>query len=304
MAGIDDVIGSLQSLTIRDVISEKYRSLKEDVVDVVSWDKKDEGETKYSRWAKNNFTWTYDDYNHEGFRAVYCEKQFENRARLVVDALEAYKAAQRRPLFVGPKLNSNPRVVSFGCGPGNDLTGFEAFFEKEKQQLQNKLERLKQLPSKTPNEQAELEEIKGLLRRLAPTYTGYDSVEGWEAYVKRLRYDFRCEGINKRFIQTMPNVDVVILCYFAHSANFSEKEKETVWEEKPNGRRVSKNKRLWDYLAEKCKMIIVLDVNDPLQNNCLNKRKYWSTTLKDDNCCEVHVHIWLKPSNIASYAVM
>ena len=46
-----------------------------------------EGKLHFKKFANNRFKWNQEDYDHTGFRAVYCEKLFVTRAEVVYDVL-------------------------------------------------------------------------------------------------------------------------------------------------------------------------------------------------------------------------
>ena len=228
-----------------DFIGSKFEQLD---VKSVSSEKLKRGERYYSNWAVQNYRWYPKDYDHRGFRAVYSERLFETRARLVSEVLEYCDSQELLPNLLGKDL----KVVSFGCGPGNDLLGFEDFYKKKKNNRIKELKkRVRRQKESLPNKPGLIKSIKcneSLIEDLKSrkvTYTGYDTSCGWEEYVCGLGYHFQTRRVDKKFVDTMRPVDVAILCYFSHSAKLQ-------WYTRYNT-------SFWESLTEKCEVILVMD---------------------------------------------
>ena len=76
--------------------------------------------------------------------------------------------------------------------------------------------------------------------------------------------------IDAQFLDTMESVDIVIMCYFAKSALFSN----------------------WAKLEKKCKMIVMLDVvGPPSKDQYLKDRGYEQYTEEDEDNRKVRIHL-------------
>lgn len=93
-----------------------------------------EGNRIYSNWGQTH-SWSDSDYNHSGFCVKYFQTFFSIRARLVHQILTH---CQSEELLPGDIFEKNLKVVSFGCGPGNDLVGFESFYLDVKTEIVQK----------------------------------------------------------------------------------------------------------------------------------------------------------------------
>ena len=151
----------------------------------------------------------------------------------------------------------NLKVVSFGCGPGCDLLGFQQYYQ-----------------------QKETKHITEFQNSASVSYTGYDSASGWREYVGSLEYTFIEQHIDKCFVDGMQRVDVAILCYFSHSANLHQPSKSAFWES----------------LKRKCKVILVLDTTYNKQefNDMLSSIGFRESNidLKDEGGRKVYTTLW------------
>ena len=231
-----------------NLIQSKSSQLKRTVNSRVTNDSRARGEELYGNWASKNYRWDKSDYSDRGFRAVYFDKLFKIRAELVYEALDYCDSDL--PNFLE---EDNLKVVSFGCGPGCDLLGFEQYYQQKKKKRIDELKkrlRSRQAQSAQGNpgqrQGSSVDDIKAMIREKENTkvsYTGYDSSSGWREYTDKLGYNLREQDIDKHFIDSMQPVDVSILCYFSHSANLHQPSKSAFWES----------------LKCKCKVILVLD---------------------------------------------
>ena len=89
---------------------------------------------------------------------------------------------------------------------------------------------------------------------------GYDAEEGWREYVDELGYTFKCNMVDAQFLREMPKYDIIILCFSTHHMPFS----------KPSGG----DKNMWELLGEKGRLLVVIDMNIPDQDEMLNKEKF------------------------------
>ena len=246
----------------QDLISSKFNQLDSEIAKSVPNKSLQEGKVRYGKWVKRKRRWTKDDYNHRGFRAAYFRRQFSRRARLVCRVLEHCDSRKKLPKLFPRKRKL--KVVSFGCGPGSGLLGFQHFYQGKK------VQRIKRLQDKLKNETILLKKIEKRLplqnsqylfsilrctqsstrihwlKHAKITYTGYDLSRGWKSYVRKLGYNFKVEKVNKDFVDTMKPVDLAILCYFSHSAGLHITS-------------IFNNYLFWKRLTDKCKAVLVLD---------------------------------------------
>jgi hypothetical protein len=256
MAAIDreqDLTGAFDKLTVEDFIDKRYKKLSPILKNLFRDEElKKEGEERYSSWGTNNFTWTLEDYAHEGFQGIYVQRLFKNRAiltkRAILEAL-AMESTTRELRNLRRILSNARTVASLGCGPGPELVGIQAaVLEKD---LQVDLSTLH--------------------------FTGYDAVAAWEKFHKKLGTTFIEQNIDGIFLQNLPCVDIIILSYFASSASLSDRN--------PDG---TSN---WDEIISKSRLVIVLDTNDRHQRNSLKKRGFVNFSVNDEQKREVIVHI-------------
>ena len=249
-----DLSRALEQLTVKDFIDKEFEKLKP-ILETLDRDedKKKEGKDIYSSWRTNNFTWTLQDYAHEGFQGIYVQKLFKNRAILTKKAmLKALAMESKTPELhtLRDVLSGARTVASLGCGPGPELVGIQAFLKED---LQVDLSRLE--------------------------FKGYDAVATWEKFHEKLETIFVKQEIDAKFLQNLECVDIVIASYFASSASLSDR----------NPDRTSN----WDKIIEKSHLVIILDTNDPKQRNSLKKRDFVEFSVNDEQDREVFIHIKL-----------
>ena len=269
------------------LIESKCTQLKHTVSGRVTEQSLAEGREHYGNWAAQGYRWYQSDYDHCGFRAVYFDHLFESRAEIVYEALEYCDTDL--PNFLE---NDDLKVVSFGCGPGCDLLGFQQYYKQKKDkriaELKKRLKRQQaQSAQDNPKQKSSADDTKALIRdtnNAKVSYTGYDSSSGWRDYISSLRYTFSEQRIDKRFVDGMQPVDVVILCYFSHSANLQQQSKSSFWKS----------------LKRKCKVILVLDTTYNKQefNGMLTSLGFreLDVGLKDEGGREIYTTLWTKPT--------
>lgn len=244
---------------IYDEICDKLRRVGCEILTKIGLVEKIEGQDRFKHFRDNGHKWTEEDYKHEGFQAVYCDKLFVTRAAMICHVLSAFKMKNLLPnlLYDTTTLKSRAlRVASFGCGPGSDLAGFEAFYSNLKvsyiQALQARMASL--------SDPHYSKELKSIQEAKIDSIIGYDSVSGWSKYLKVLGYSFKHQIIDSQFVAEMEQVDVIILSYFAHNAFFSKPldPPQYFTTATVDGYAVD-SLRNWDLLMQKSKLIIVLD---------------------------------------------
>ena len=119
----------------KQFITTKQKEVESKVNCNISWELLSEGNRRYSNWSQQNYRWSDSDYNHSGFCDVYFRKFFYERARLVHQIFTHCEAEKQLPSDIFEK---SLKVVSFGCGPGNDLVGFESFYRNVKAEIVQK----------------------------------------------------------------------------------------------------------------------------------------------------------------------
>ena len=278
----------LFAMAMADLIGTKCRQLKYSVYDRVTEQSRKGGEKRYSNWASKNYRWEQSDYNDRGFRAAYFNRLFETRAGLVHEVLD-YCDSDHLPNFLD---KTNLKVVSFGCGPGCDLLGFQQFYQQKKKQriteLENRVKKKQASAQQNLRHRRSIDETRSMIqeiRNAKVSYIGYDSSSGWMEYVRRLDYTFQEQQIDKRFVDGMEPVDVAILCYFAHAADLQQRSKSSFWES----------------LQRKCKVVLALDTmyNKKEFNGMLTKLgfKELDVGLKDEREKEVYTTLWTATRN-------
>lgn len=238
--------------TAQKSIESRKRQVQSEIVDKVSNCLLRQGQDRYSNWEKRKYKWSAGDYNHSGCCAIYFKRRFYYRAKLVHQVLEYCQSNNKLPSILGKDL----KVVSFGCGPGCDLLGFEQFYQqKYKRYLKKYLRTYASLIQKvctswhnrSRHNRSRLRKTKSIikaLRNAKVSYKGYDRSGEWEKYVCKLGFTFHKQTIDARFVETMPEVDVAILSYFV-SENL-QGETRTF-------------RMLWDRLKNKCSVALILD---------------------------------------------
>jgi hypothetical protein len=280
-----------EDIAMANLIETKSSQLERTVNGRVTKTSREKGEELYANWPSKNFRWDENDYNDCGFRAVYFDKLFKVRAELIYEVLDYCDSDL--PNFLE---EDNPKVVSFGCGPGCDLLGFQQFYEQKKKkrttELQNRLRRRQaQSTQGNPSQRqgSSADDTKAMIRELEKakvSYTGYDSSSGWSDYISRLGYNFSQQRIDTCFVDDMQPVDIAILCYFSHSANLHQPSRSAL--------------KFWESLKRKCKVILVLDTaykKDEF-NGMLSKIEFSELDigLKDESDRKVYTTIWTRPT--------
>lgn len=263
-----------------DLIESKCRQLKLTVYNRVTEQSLAEGKERYGNWAAQDYRWYQSDYNHCGFRAVYFDRLFKSRAEIVKEALDYCDLDL-------PEEN-DLNVVSFGCGPGCDLLGFQQYYQQKKKQriteLQKRLRRQQaQSTQDNPRQRSSVDDTRAMIREIKNakiSYTGYDSSSGWREYISSLRYTFTEKHIDEHFVDGMEPVDVAILCYFSHSVNLQQQSESSFWQS----------------LKRKCKVILVLDTVYKKEefNGMLSSLGFreLDAGLKDEGGREVYTTLW------------
>ena len=243
--------------SIYDEIYAKLSKIGSEILTNIGYVKEREGQDRFHRFRENGYKWFEDDYEHEGFQAVYCRRLFVTRAEMICCVLSAFETKTLLPNLLYDTINLKSRclsVASFGCGPGSDLVGFEAFYSNLKIRYIQSL----QAKKVSMNESRYSEELKCIQEAKVDSITGYDSAAGWTRYLEVLDYSFQHQVIDCQFVAQMEPVDVLILSYFAHNAYFS-----TPLDPPQNlitmDGYIIDTIRNWDIVMQKSKLIIVLD---------------------------------------------
>lgn len=249
-----DMFSYHQSYFYTEVLT-KFAKLCKDVVNCVCLADLEEGKTRFKKFADNGFKWNQEDYDHNGFRAVYCQKLFTTRAEIIFDVLHIYESRMWLPNLLYD-MSWKPRslkVASLGCGPAGELAGLEAYFSDLKvRHIQNlQASNLRWIDHARYSHI--LQTIQGAKLE---TVTGYDGAEGWRVYSETLGYTFHHQHVDQKFVEKMEPVDILILSYFAHNAGFSNpvKPRRYIGE-------INDFLRNWDILKQKARMIILVDTS-------------------------------------------
>ena len=269
------------------LIESKYTHLKCTVSSRTTEQSRARGEERYRNWAseQKKYRWDESDYGDCGFRAVYFDRLFKTRAKLVCEVLDSCHSVL--PNFLEEDYL---KVVSFGCGPGCDLVGFQQYYNQKKDKFIAELQ--KRLEPQTTHDQDKLKQKSDTEAMIQETnnskvsYTGYDSSSGWREYITTLDlgYMFSEQRIDKHFVDDMPPVDVAILCYFAHSANLHQQSKFSFWKS----------------LKQKCKVILVLDTtyNKEEFNDMLTSLGFNELDVdRDGGGRDVYTALWTQPTD-------
>ena len=278
-------------------ILTKYAKLCKDVINCVCLVDLQEGKLHFKKFAENGFKWNQEDYDHNGFRAVYCEKLFMTRSKIVYDVLFIYETHRWLPNLLY-NFGGKPRslkVASLGCGPAGELAGLEAYFSDLK------VRHIKSLQASNMNliDYARYSNILQTIQAAKlENVIGYDGAEGWKAYSETLGYTFQHQHIDQKFVEKMDPVDILILSYFAHNAGFSEpvEPRKYIWQ-------INDFMRNWDTLQQKTRMIILIDTSaSSLQTlEQLNKRGFGGIEGKlDSEGRLLTVRIWFRLDQWAS----
>ena len=279
-------------------ILTKLSRLGREVIQHVCLADLQEGKQRFKKFAENGFKWIRQDYDHNGFRAVYCEKLFLTRAEIVYDVLFIYEMNTWLPhlLFDIRGKPRSLRVASLGCGPAGELAGLEAYFTDLKIRHIKNLQA--NMMSMTPTRYFNL--FQTIQRAKLETLTGYDSAEGWKEYSECLGYQFVHQSIDQDFVQKMKPVDILILSYFAHnSGGFSEPI-----EPRRYIREINDFMRNWDILQQKVRMIIIIDTSATSWQTLeqLRRRRFGTIEGKTDSQGrQLTIRIWFNPDIWAYY---
>ena len=255
-----------------------------------------EGKRRFTKFVENGHKWTKDDYEHNGFRAEYCERLFVIRAGLVIKVLSY---CQRNMCFPDLLINSSGRprslkVASFGCGPSGELAGLETYFSHLKVQRKEMIQADHKANKISQEEYSSL--ITSIQSAKLETVTGYDSSTGWRKYSESLGYSFVHQCIDQKFVEEMEPLDVLIMSYFAHNADFS---KPIVPSRHVRNHHTGTTDymRKWDILQQKVKMIIVIDISSTSKETleALNSRNFVCINgVTDDKGRDVIARIWYR----------
>ena len=140
------------------------------------------------------------------------------------------------------------------------------------------------------------EELKCIKEAKIESVVGYDSAAGWSRYLEVLGYSFKHQVINSQFVAHMEPVDVLILSYFAHNANFSRPLDPPQYLLTVDGYAID-SLRNWDILMQKSKLIIVLDTKACKQqlSSLLIMRGFGGIPeIFDDNGREITALLWYR----------
>ena len=272
-------------------ILTKLSKLSQDVIQRVSLVDLQEGKARFKKFAENGYKWNKDDYDHNGFRAVYCEKLFITRAEIVYDVLFIYESLRLLPHLVFDTYGRarSLKVASLGCGPSGELAGLEAYITDLKIRHINGLQMERHMLGET-RYSAIFQTIQ--MAKLG-TVTGYDSSEGWREYTQSLGYTFIHQHVDQSFIERMEPLDILILSYFAHNAGFSRPLEPRCY-----NWMIHDYMRNWDILLQKVKMIIVVDTSASSRetHEQLTKRGFGGIDGKRDSEGRlVTVKVWFRP---------
>ena len=254
VAVVPDMFRCHQSYFYTELLT-KYSKLCKDVVDSVCLVDLQEGKSRFKRFADNGFRWKQEDYDHNGFRAIYCQKLFITRAEIIFDVLHIYEFQMWLPnlLYDMSGRSRSLKVASLGCGPAGELAGLEAYFSDLKVRHIRSLQASNMRCIDYARYSNILQAIQGAKLE---TVTGFDGAEGWRAYSETLGYTFHHQRVDQKFVEKMDPVDILILSYFAHNAGFSEPVKPRRYI-----REIDDFLRNWDILKQKARMIILVDTS-------------------------------------------
>ena len=280
-------------LSLQNDLLVKLHKLGKQILTKISWIKIEEGNVRFKRFKDNGYRWLQEDYEHEGFQAVYCKRLFMTRAELICYVLSEMEHQCYLPnlLYDRDYKPRALRVASFGCGPGNDLAGFESFFSNLKVRKIRSLEEEKATTNKSEYSLT----LKCLQEAKIEKIIGYDSAKGWKSYTDVLGYTYQHQVIDHKFVNQMAPVDVVILSYFAHNAHFSTPLGPQLYTSTVNAD--VDMLRNWDILMQKSNLIVVVDTKPCIQPlfSLLQKRGFASIVGSHDSCGrELAAHVWVR----------
>ena len=265
---------------VRDLHTENCKKLSKlsHLIRGVGLLKFKEGKQRFSQFVENGHRWNKDDYDHDGFRAVYCRKLFVTRAVLVNNVLFQCALCLPGLLFDTKGKPRSLKVASFGCGPAGELAGFETYFEDLKKRFTELV--ISDYKTNRINYNVYSRWMTEVKCARLETVTGYDSSEGWREYSKSLRYAFVHQYIDHEFVKEMEPVDILIMSYFVHNAGFLTH---------------ADGMGTLDILQQKTKMIIFIDIchTSPKVLDMLNRRGFTSVKdFRDEQDRDIIVRIW------------
>lgn len=198
-----------------------------------------EGKVMFIQGTKNNWNWRPMCYASQNFRAYYTLKLFNARVNLTTKAIETIVEEGHVPQKFFKTVKS---VVSLGCGPGSDLSGFKSFLSET-------------FPFSSRGRQS-------------PQFIGYDRELGWMHYVHNLGFEFESVEINRTFLNDMKKVDVMLISYSA----------KELCREFTGGKN---DETFWKAISQKAKFVLVIDDEKCLSNADLplDKEQYKHFTL-------------------------
>ena len=273
----------------------KLQRIGSNILTRIGWTDMEEGNKRIKRFKDNGFKWLGDDYEHQGFQAVYCERLFMTRAENIFYILSTLESCNHLPnlLYNTSYKARKLYVASFGCGPGSDLAGFETFHSNLKARHIKSLQASMEFDSISESEYS--------LQRMATeearidSIIGYDSAKGWSRYLEVLGYSFQHQVIDSNFVSQMAPVDVVILSYFAHNAHFSKPLDPP--QQIQTEAQIPDSARNWDILMQQSKLIIVVDTSVCKMKliSLLGMRGFSTIVGGHDNAGrDFAAHVWLK----------
>ena len=98
---------------------------------------------------------------------------------------------------------------------------------------------------------------------------GYDAEEGWREYAEEIGCTFKCQKIDAKFLEEMPKYDIIILCYSAHHVPFNKA--------------TDGDKTMWEMLAEKGRLVVVIDFYILDQDETLKREKFTVIKIKEQH---------------------
>ena len=98
---------------------------------------------------------------------------------------------------------------------------------------------------------------------------GYDAEEGWREYAEEIGCTFKCQKIDAKFVEEMPKYDIIILCYSAHHMPFNKA--------------TDGDKTMWEMLAEKGQLVVVIDFYILDQDETLKREKFTVFKIKEQH---------------------
>ena len=173
------------------------------------------------------------------FRAAHYKWFFEAQAD---QAKESFEAAISKAVLENSFFKDVKSVAAFGCGSASELIGFQAF--------------LGGFPKETQPQTMEL--------------VCFDAEEGWREYAEEIGCTFKCQKIDAKFVEEMPN-DIIILCYSAQAPYALQ---QGYW---------YGDKTMWEMLAEKGQLVVVIDFYILDQDETLKREKFTVFKIKEQH---------------------